>query len=256
MPVIQEWLATLDGRTRHSHAVLDGEQVAQDKKFSNGCRYPGDPRGPAWEIYNCRCTLVAAIDGIDTSSAKRRARISVGDNEIISNMTYKQWVERKALEKSLKDGLKNAIIGTPIDNRNSVKGKPQAISIFDSELNSRQEQLLTKLPEYDSTVVVPKKAVNMKDLSALTAKTGVEFAMFTRKGERLVIRGNEQSVNVTEAKARELSAEGYKWSGHTHPGDDELTKAASYGDMQILKAFGQTQSAIYDSLGRYEIFRR
>lgn len=91
----KEWLATLDGRTRHSHAVLDGEQVAQDKKFSNGCRYPGDPQGPAWEIYNCRCTLVAAIDGIDTSSAKRRARTSVGDNEIISNMTYKQWKDFK-----------------------------------------------------------------------------------------------------------------------------------------------------------------
>jgi len=49
----KEWLATLDARTRHSHAMLDGEQVAQDKKFSNGCRFPGDPQGPPWEIYNC-----------------------------------------------------------------------------------------------------------------------------------------------------------------------------------------------------------
>ncbi len=40
----KEWLATLDARTRHSHAMLDGEQVAQDKKFSNGCRFPGDPK--------------------------------------------------------------------------------------------------------------------------------------------------------------------------------------------------------------------
>lgn len=86
----KEWLATLDGRTRHSHAVLDGEQVAQDKKFSNGCRYPGDPQGPAWEIYNCRCTLVAAIDGIDTSSAQRRAR-----DGIVPNMTYAQWETSK-----------------------------------------------------------------------------------------------------------------------------------------------------------------
>ena len=31
----KEWLATLDSRTRHSHAMLDGEQIAQDKKFSN-----------------------------------------------------------------------------------------------------------------------------------------------------------------------------------------------------------------------------
>jgi SPP1 gp7 family putative phage head morphogenesis protein len=49
----KEWLATLDGRTRHSHAALDGEHVDTDKKFSNGCRFPGDPQGPPTEVYNC-----------------------------------------------------------------------------------------------------------------------------------------------------------------------------------------------------------
>lgn len=88
----KEWLATLDARTRHSHAMLDGEQVAQDKKFSNGCRFPGDPQGPPWEIYNCRCTLIAALDGIDTSPAQRRARnADTGETEVISNMTYAEW---------------------------------------------------------------------------------------------------------------------------------------------------------------------
>ena len=85
----QEWLATLDGRTRHSHRRMDGEKiaVAKDKwhpaKFSNGCRYPGDPQGPPWEIYNCRCTLVAAIKGIDQSNAPRNSKL--GD------MSYEEW---------------------------------------------------------------------------------------------------------------------------------------------------------------------
>lgn len=86
----KEWLATLDARTRHSHAMLDGEQVAQDKKFSNGCRFPGDPQGPPWEIYNCRCTLVAAVDGVDTSYGLRRTR-----DGLISDMTYAQWEASK-----------------------------------------------------------------------------------------------------------------------------------------------------------------
>lgn len=86
----KEWLATLDARTRHSHAMLDGEQVAQDKKFSNGCRFPGDPQGPPWEIYNCRCTLIAAVDGADTSDGLRRTR-----NGLISDMTYAQWEASK-----------------------------------------------------------------------------------------------------------------------------------------------------------------
>lgn len=86
----KQWLATLDNRTRHSHAMLDGEKVDQDKKFSNGCRFPGDPQGPAWEIYNCRCTMVAAVDGIDTSDALRRTR-----DGIIPDMTYAQWETTK-----------------------------------------------------------------------------------------------------------------------------------------------------------------
>lgn len=86
----KEWMATLDSRTRHSHAVLDGEKVDQDKKFSNGCRFPGDPQGPAWEIYNCRCTMVAALDDVDTSDALRRTR-----DGLIPDMTYAQWEASK-----------------------------------------------------------------------------------------------------------------------------------------------------------------
>lgn len=88
----KEWLATLDARTRHSHAMLDGEQVAQDKKFSNGCRFPGDPQGPPWEIYNCRCTLIPAVEGVDASTAQRRARnADTGQTEVISDMSYAEW---------------------------------------------------------------------------------------------------------------------------------------------------------------------
>lgn len=107
----KEWLATLDARTRHSHAMLDGQTVDQNKKFSNGCRFPGDPQGPPWEIYNCRCTLVAALDGIDTSSAQRRARNPVtGEYEIISSMTYAEWAGWKKNAKQVASAGKPAII--------------------------------------------------------------------------------------------------------------------------------------------------
>lgn len=49
----KQWIATLDGRTRHSHATLDGATVDRDKKFGNGCMYPGDPNGKPEEVYNC-----------------------------------------------------------------------------------------------------------------------------------------------------------------------------------------------------------
>ena len=59
----KEWLSTNDGRTRHSHAMLDGAIVDQDKKFENGLMYPGDPSGRPEEVYNCRCTLAAKVNG-------------------------------------------------------------------------------------------------------------------------------------------------------------------------------------------------
>lgn len=109
--VKKEWLATLDSRTRHSHAMLDGEKVDQDKKFSNGCRFPGDPQGPPGEIYNCRCTLVAALDGVDTSSAQRRARNpATGQTEVISDMTYAEWAGWKKDTAQVVNAGKSAII--------------------------------------------------------------------------------------------------------------------------------------------------
>ena len=145
-------------------------------------------------------------------------------------------------------------IESPIERRKTESGNPSAISHFDVSLNKRQQKLLDKLPEYDSQTVVPKKSVNMKDLSALTAKTGVEYAMFTKGNERLIIRGNSARVNVDSATAQELVKLGYKWSGHTHPGTTPNALQASSGDYIILKLFGQASSVIYNSLGEYFIF--
>ena len=97
--VRKEWLATIDGRTRHSHAMLDGKVVDKDKKFENGCMFPGDPNGAPEETYNCRCTMVASVDGVDTSNAQRRVRNpETGKNELLSDMTYSEWAGWKKKE--------------------------------------------------------------------------------------------------------------------------------------------------------------
>lgn len=91
----------------------------------------------------------------------------------------------------------------------------------------------------------------MIDLSALTAKTGDEFAMFTKGKERLVIRGNAYSVNVNAETALKLASQGYKWSGHTHPGIDRNCLIASLGDIAILRCFNQKVAYIYNSMGQH-----
>lgn len=66
----KRWMCTHDSRTRDSHLQIDGETVADDEWFSNGCRYPGDPVGPASEVYNCRCTLITVVDGFSSNLPK------------------------------------------------------------------------------------------------------------------------------------------------------------------------------------------
>ena len=70
----QEWLATLDGRTRHEHRKLDGQTCKVGGVFKVDdyeIRFPGDPEADAEMVYNCRCTLVAALKGIDNSHNER-----------------------------------------------------------------------------------------------------------------------------------------------------------------------------------------
>ena len=87
----------------------------------------------------------------------------------------------------------------------------------------------------------------------ITAKTGDEFAMFTRKGERLIVRGNSEQVPLGARKIVEMRELGYKWSGHTHPGYSEAGLIASQGDRDTLRLFRQGNSAIYNAAGRYKL---
>lgn len=75
--VLKQWDAALDGRTRDSHARVDGEIRELDEKFSNGLMFPGDPNGGAAEVVNCRCTDNTrarwALDEDELQTLKERA---------------------------------------------------------------------------------------------------------------------------------------------------------------------------------------
>lgn len=94
--VRKQWLATLDNRTRHAHAMLDGQTVDNDKPFKvDGYEimFPGDASAPGYLVYNCRCTLIAALDDVPkTPNPLRRARDpETGKSILVSDMTYAQW---------------------------------------------------------------------------------------------------------------------------------------------------------------------
>lgn len=98
----REWLAVIDKRTRHAHAMLDGQKAAMGEPFKvdgEEIMFPGDTSAPGYLVYNCRCSLVADVDGIDTSNAQRRVRNpETGKNELVSDMTYSEWAGWKKKE--------------------------------------------------------------------------------------------------------------------------------------------------------------
>jgi hypothetical protein len=156
-------------------------------------------------------------------------------------------------ESGILKGVDRNSISLPIETgRTDGASEPWAIARHGKPLNDRQQALLDNLPEYDSKVEVDRSDVSMVDLAALTAKTGDEFAMFTRGAKRLIVRGDFEHVDVNMLKAGEMKAQGYKWSGHTHVKVGDLLP--SDGDRVVLGAFEQEGSVIYDSEGRHRRF--
>ena len=111
--VYKEWIATLDDRTRVSHAELDGKRVKYDEAFENGLYYPGDMSGAPRELYNCRCTMRAIMPGVnDSRDVDRIGREPSetdpltdeeikGQNTYFNGMTYKGTDETLSYEEWL-----------------------------------------------------------------------------------------------------------------------------------------------------------
>lgn len=119
--VVKEWMATLDGRTRDTHREIDGEKrpvgdMWHPMKFSNGCRYPCDPQGPAHEVFNCRCVLVGDIEDFP----EEYQRYDNIDGKPIKNMTYTEWEKAKGLNQA-KTTKANAKKATTIKKKIDAK---------------------------------------------------------------------------------------------------------------------------------------
>lgn len=91
-----EWMATLDGRTRHAHRMMHGRRTTVDEPFYTPdgytIYYPADCSGmsdaPQQEIWNCRCTLRAMVKGYE--------RETIRSSPKMEDMTFEEWQNAKA----------------------------------------------------------------------------------------------------------------------------------------------------------------
>ena len=91
----KQWLAAHDSRTRKSHRHYDGMAIPLNEEFATNLAFPGDPLGPAEEVYNCRCTLVASFDGFETDFSK--------EFQPVGYDTYEDWVAGHSTAKRTRE---------------------------------------------------------------------------------------------------------------------------------------------------------
>lgn len=81
LKIVKRWSATMK-RTRDTHAELNGKIIPIDEDFelSDGDKlsYPGDPKGRACNIINCRCDITYEVD---TGKAKNKDSVKEENND-------------------------------------------------------------------------------------------------------------------------------------------------------------------------------
>lgn len=94
----EQWIATIDGRTRTSHRYMHGEiKTNLNNPFSNGLMYPKDPNGPPEEVYNCRCRVISHIKGFQRD-------LSPMYDENLMGMTFEEWKDAKPVYQKITHG--------------------------------------------------------------------------------------------------------------------------------------------------------
>lgn len=97
----KQWIATLDGRTRHAHRQLDGQKKPIDQPFESEfgkIDFPGDPHAHPANVYNCRCALVTEDPEFPLDASDLSQRYS----EKLKGMSYDEWKKAHAAGESKK----------------------------------------------------------------------------------------------------------------------------------------------------------
>lgn len=187
----KQWLATLDGKTRHAHRMLDGQTVDVEESFQvDGYKLkcPGDPSAPGYLIYNCRCTMIS-VDKFHDQNAPRAAKLGA--------VSYEEWKAGKEIEAANKwqtitdysqnSGMvKENILSTPIKSGESHYKK----LLEDLEATSKTVKL-----DYNP---VKTRTKNISDDEIISALAGGDQTRGSCASVALAYVGQKQGWDVLD----------------------------------------------------------
>lgn len=227
----QQWMATLDGRTRESHRHLDGEVVAVGEKFSNGCEYPGDPSGEPAEIYNCRCTLIAAVEG----HSHQASDLSWRYDKELKGMSYEEWKYGKE--------------GTPEAIKDKIDAKQAEIADIQKQIGNLPNQTYSGIWKNDVTL-----ADYMDKKDSIPAKENYynsELSKLYQKQSDGTITSFEES-KIADFEKKLVDLEDFKQKGLQYEADVAQLKGQMKDLQDELADLKKDYKAIGGELSKFD----
>lgn len=245
-----EWVATLDGRTRHDHRLMHGKRTDVDKPFitpdgfeimwpaqSDG---PGSSDIPQSMIWNCRCTLRAMVKGYERDSVTESAWMRD------QGLTFEEWQNEALGEKGrlariraveeekerVRQTLATAVtVGNPGVNLDYIRSREYGKKFSRATNNSNVNDRLRRLARGSLTT---NAGTYTESLYIIDAKTGDR--VLYKKGKR-----NGFEVVLTKSERETVKAhKGSIIAVHNHPtnvhptGSDFVTAASRKYDFGLV----------------------
>ena len=246
--VKKKWIATLDDRTRDTHAELDGQTVDVDEPFvvydSEGHKLeimePGDPNADPSLVYNCRCTLGYVYPKYDhLVNHDRNYRTVVEDKDENGNVigtrveyknagdvTFKEWQEGKKTELQFmqQDGIISSGDGLPAKYDGDFSDY-EALTLKDEELSTLQQ--------------LHEKAVETGYEYGSVCINGEMSEMFTSSAEGRVSIPKDimqaEHLDMYHSHTNESTLSGKDFQLLTNPNVDSVSVKAINGDVYTVR---------------------
>jgi hypothetical protein len=214
--------------------VLDGQEVDVGEPFiMDGfkIKYPGDPAAPAHLLYNCRCTVIAKVKGVDFDVSDKTQR-----DDKIGDMSYEEWKgEHKTAPKPPENVPEGKAVEVKVDKpekgeykEEKIPEKPKFIPAKTKEEATKYAEKFAEQVNFGKTTLDDMNSIN-EALMELTDKYPITKL---------------KTIGIQRGKAAMAANYQGLYINSTVIGRDLMPEAERFKDMQ--EATKKSISSIYE----------